>query len=123
VLRCLREVHRRQMPVDPSMNLELDLGFDSMERVELLASLEQSLGVKLPEDFGAEIFTVRDLIVRLQERATDVAGAAGARRQSWKEILSDEALRHDSAPEARFSGPVLSRIKHPFARMIYFFCR
>ncbi len=123
VLRCLREGHRRQMPVDPSMNLELDLGFDSMERVELLASLEQSLGVQLPEDFGAEIFTVRDLIVRLKERATDVAGVAGARRQSWKEILSDETLRHEGALDVRFSGPVLSRIKHLCVRMIYFFCR
>jgi len=57
-------------------HLELDLGFDSMERVEMMASLEQRLGLQLPEHFGAEVYTLRDLIVRLEEQAG--AGAAEA---------------------------------------------
>jgi long-chain acyl-CoA synthetase len=45
----------------PDANLELDLGFDSMERVELLADLEERFGVKVLPAVAAEIFTVRHL--------------------------------------------------------------
>ncbi len=90
VLRCLCDTYGRKPPVEASMNLELDLGFDSMERVELLASLEQSLNLKLPDDFGMETFTVRDLIGQLaHQTGEDLATAAG--RQSWGAILSGEA--------------------------------
>src|SRR5690606_15847507 len=34
----------------PASNLELDLGLDSMERVELLTELEQEFGVDVPEE-------------------------------------------------------------------------
>ena len=68
VISCLRETYHRDVPIDPNMNLELDLGFDSMERVELLASLEQALSLQLPDDFGGEIHTVRDLITRLEQQ-------------------------------------------------------
>ena len=87
VINCLRETYHRDMPIDPNMNLELDLGFDSMERIELLASLEQVLNLQLPEDFGAEIHTVRDLITGLEQQAGIVPIAGTAARQSWKTIL------------------------------------
>ena len=60
VLRCLTVQYQRTDPADLGDNLELDLGFDSMERVELIASLEHLLGVGLPEETGAEIQSVRD---------------------------------------------------------------
>ena len=46
----------------PDANLELDLGLDSLERVELLAELEQRLATKLPQHTAAEILTVRQLV-------------------------------------------------------------
>ena len=73
------------------MNLELDLGFDSMERIELLTSLEEVLHLALPEDFGAEILTVRDLITGLEQQAGIVPTAGTASRQSWKTILARDS--------------------------------
>jgi len=116
VARCLGETYHRDAALSPSMNLELDLGFDSMEKVELLASLEQRLELRLPEDFGAEIFTLADLIRRLEQEAVAGTGAGAASRQSWETILAAGSTE-DSLP---VSGPVVSLVKYLLARLLYF---
>ncbi len=118
VVRCLRENYRREAPIDANSNLELDLGFDSMERVELLASLEQSLDLQLPEDFGSEIFTVRDLISRLEQQ-TGIAGRGGpAARQSWKSILSEESLKTEDL-RIPHAGRLASIVKFAILKSAY----
>jgi long-chain acyl-CoA synthetase len=122
VIHTLNETYHRRMPIDLGMNLELDLGFDSLERVELLASLEQSLNLRLPEDFGAEIYTVRDLIKRLQGQAVNAAAPASA-RQSWNEILSENLLKEAGEWHVRFSGAMLTLLKHAGLKLLYFIFR
>jgi long-chain acyl-CoA synthetase len=120
VLNCLRETYRRDMPIDLNMNLELDLGFDSMERIELLTNLEQVLNLQIPEDFGAEILTVRDLISGL-ERQTGIGASTGtAERQSWKTILSKESSSLEETAHSRISGPALSLFKFICLRILYY---
>jgi long-chain acyl-CoA synthetase len=119
VLSCLRETYHRDVPIELDMNLELDLGFDSMERVELLTSLEQLLGLELPESFGAETFTVRDLIRGLQQQAGAVATGGGAPRQSWRKILSAESLEREEVLKARFSGPLVTSFRYAAVKMLY----
>lgn len=122
VLRCLEQDYKRS-PVELDMNLELDLGFDSMERVELLASLEKSLDIDLPEDFGAEILTVRDLITGIDLQTSGGSGASSATRQSWKAILAPEALKEGGEWHVRFSGTVLNLLKYLGLKCIYLFSR
>jgi long-chain acyl-CoA synthetase len=55
--------------IRPSNNLELDLGLDSMQRVELLVALEQQLGGDLEESRLTEIYTVRQLVDTILESA------------------------------------------------------
>ena len=62
--RTVADVLRRDA-VAPDAHLELDLGLDSMERVELLTSLEQRVGVRIRSDQRAAIFTVRQLVEAL----------------------------------------------------------
>lgn len=119
VVNCLRETYRRDMPIDPNMNLELDLGFDSMERVELLASLEQTLNLELPDDFGAEILTVRDLIERLEQQAGVVTRAGAQERQSWTKILSQPAGDEEAA-QFHVSGPLVTAAKYILLKLIYY---
>lgn len=123
VLLCLREAHRRKVEIDPGMNLELDLGFDSMERVELLAGLERALNLKLPEDFGAGIHTVRDLIARLQERVEAAPGSPAAGRGTWSRILSAEALAGDEDARIAFAGRWLTVFKYSVLRLVYLLMR
>jgi long-chain acyl-CoA synthetase len=122
VLRCLRENYHRS-PVELDMNLELDLGFDSMERVEFLASLEHSLSITLPEDFGAEILTVRDLIARIDQQTGGGSGSATAARQSWKNILSKETLDEEGEWRVKFSGTALTLFKYLGLRVVYLLSR
>ncbi len=120
VLNCMRETYRRDMPIDLNMNLELDLGFDSMERIELLTSLEQVLSLELPEDFGAEILTVRDLISGLELQAGIGSATGTAARQSWRTILSRESLSREETAQFRLSGMALTLFKFICLRIIYY---
>jgi long-chain acyl-CoA synthetase len=91
VLACLSpfSVKKHMVPDD---NLEIDLGLDSLSRVELVVSLERTFGIGLPDSFGSEVFTVRDVTMKIQDLlASGLGQAAGAQvRLSWSEILRQE---------------------------------
>jgi long-chain acyl-CoA synthetase len=120
VLNCLRETYHRDMPIDPNMNLELDLGFDSMERIELLTTLEQVLNLELPEDFGADILTIRDLVFGLEQQTGIGSGTGTASRQSWKTILSRESGSLEETAQFHISGTALTLFKFFCMRIIYY---
>src|SRR5258708_32310020 len=62
-LAIVRESSRSELDaIHPSHNLELDLGLDSMQRVELLTALEQHLGGEVLESQRPELYSVRHLI-------------------------------------------------------------
>ncbi len=87
-------------------NIELDLGLDSLARVELVVNLEKSFGISLPDSFGSEVLTVKDIVLKIQElMAAGLAAVAGNVRLSWAEILGiepsedlKESLRLRSGP-------------------------
>jgi long-chain acyl-CoA synthetase len=64
------------------MSLELDLGFDSLARVELLALTESQLGVRIEEEKASRIYTLGELLDALNE-----ANAESNRGKTWKEML------------------------------------
>ena len=73
-LKILRESARSAPPtLRPTLNLELDLGLDSMQRVELLSHLEEELGGNVEESQLAEIYTVRDLLDAVLQSAASGA--------------------------------------------------
>lgn len=77
----------RPQAVHADANLELDLGLDSIERVELLAAIEQQLGVRLESEAIACAFTVRELA-----DATRSAGNARPTSADWQSILARTTL-------------------------------
>lgn len=86
VCRLVRSL--KQCPsIHPSMNLELDLGVSSLERVELLSSIEQAAGARIPEDAAARILTVADLVAAVESFARPAATAAAESAVSWSAIL------------------------------------
>ena len=68
-------------------NLELDLGLDSMERVELLTEIEQRFTVRIPEERAHQIFTVTQLIEAARDG--DQAGSGQSGDDSWSTMLRD----------------------------------
>jgi len=88
VLEYLREMGQKPA-VRLDDNLELDLGMDSLARVEMLVALEEMFGVKIPEEAAAECFTVREVVERLRTlRGAPLSPGAPSRRRGWGEILT-----------------------------------
>jgi long-chain acyl-CoA synthetase len=91
-LTIVRESARTPpLALRPAHNLELDLGLDSMQRVELLSRIEEQLGGNVPESQLAEIYTVRDLVDAVLQSAASGANAPATRPAfaGWKAILSE----------------------------------
>jgi long-chain acyl-CoA synthetase len=87
-IALIRESARAQKPVLPASNLELDLGFDSMERVELVVALEQKFGAEVDDSVISEVYTVRELVEAvLQARGAPGAGNRGA-GAGWDAVLA-----------------------------------
>ena len=70
-------------------HLEIDLGIDSLGRVELAMGCQDILKIEIPDVLMGEIFTVRELIVKLSEVVfSGVAGKKSKPVVSWKDLLN-----------------------------------
>jgi long-chain acyl-CoA synthetase len=108
----VREAARNPLDaIRPRHNLELDLGLDSMQRVELLTALEQQLGGDVPEAQLGEIYTVRDLVDAVLASAERGEGGATAAAPAWSTILSEPV----TDPE------VLALARHHLFTELFFF--
>ncbi len=93
----------RHDAIRPTDNLELDLGLDSMQRVELLTALEQQLGGEVPEAKLAEIYSVRDLVDTLLASANRGEGHTVAAAPPWSAILNEPVTDPEALALARHS--------------------
>ena len=75
--------------IRPNDNLELDLGLDSMRRVELLVALEHEHGGDVDESRLADIYTVRELIDAVRE---SIASGKSQAKQfaGWGDVLRED---------------------------------
>ena len=76
--------------IRPADNLELDLGLDSMQRVELLVALEEELGGDVEESRLAEIYSVRELVDAVRESAAGGKARSRAQFAGWKTVLKED---------------------------------
>jgi long-chain acyl-CoA synthetase len=122
IAQVIREAKPDVGRLDPAMNLELDLGFDSLGRVELQGLLESRLGSHISEEQATRIFTLGELIDAF-EAASKTDSVVG---QSWKDILNvpptDELHRHHVFDKRPFLNPlwlVLMRIVRFFLQIFF----
>jgi long-chain acyl-CoA synthetase len=121
VLAVIRERLGATARLHPDANLEIDLGFDSMARVELLTELERRCGVQLSPETMAGILTVRHLVAALPAGAADDRhdGKRSANVRAWSLLLRE--LPPDTDPilsgllePRRIAAPLM----HTAARLI-----
>jgi len=72
--------------ITPDMRLQMDLGIDSIGRVDLLQKLELQLNLTIPQEAEGKLFTVRDLMGVVESVRT--AGFSPAAKRRGKGILS-----------------------------------
>jgi len=63
----IKERYDQDVTVKDTDNLELDLGLDSLDRVEIWLGLEERFKINIPEDEAKKMLTVKDCI-RLVEK-------------------------------------------------------
>ena len=120
IFELLRQVKNPPL-INRSMNLELDLGFDSLGRVEFFSTVQENLGVQISDGAAAEIFTVEDLV----HLVVDLLGGKDVQgkevRQSWTEILN-QAFDEADAQKVReilVRRPVMETIFYLTAKLVH----
>ena len=100
LLELIREQVGADAPLAPDAHLELDLGLDSMERVELLVHVTGALQVHIPDEESQEIHTVGALVEACRSRLPD-GWEAAARVQAWERLLQDTPEDNEFLRELR----------------------
>ena len=89
--------------IQPRMNLEIDLGLDSLARAECFVNVEQSLGIQLKPDEAASVQTVGELarLANNKLRTGPVPDEPGRSKFSWREALAQPELQEQLPPEVK----------------------
>jgi long-chain acyl-CoA synthetase len=118
LLACLAPFSAKKH-IGPDDNLELDLGLDSLARVELVVSIERTFGMGLPDSFGSEVFTVKDAVRKIKELIAAGPIAAGhSVKMSWAEILGQEPPAELTGPLKLETGPICNAGRYLFSRSL-----
>ncbi len=73
-------------PIRPDSHLEIDLGLDSLDKVELLHFIEKSFGLSLDETALSRLLVFNDLISHIDRAKSRVAET---RTGGWSEVLAE----------------------------------
>src|SRR6201987_4509908 len=87
--------------IRPADNLELDLGFDSMQRVELVVAVEKERGGDVEESQLADIYPVRDRVNPVLESAASGKTISRAQFAGWNAVLRENPEDPDVLDLAR----------------------
>ena len=93
VLECLEEQSGLDRAIAPSDSLELDLGIDSLGRIELSSWLKEAFNVDIRNEDFSRAFIVRDLIFEMEDALRRAKGIPLQERgitlgpDYWKELL------------------------------------
>ena len=109
--------YAKSRSIVPEAHLDLDLGLESLDRMEMLAELQQARGVRLDDDIAGRVHTVAELLRALQEaqQSGEAGGtAAPAGGVGWERLLSvtppgiDRSLRRRPLLELGMFGALRS---------------
>jgi long-chain acyl-CoA synthetase len=108
----------------PQMNLEIDLGLDSLARAEVFASLEQVFGVEFDSEQATAALTAQE-VVNLIEKTANLENFKGDLEANfnWGKIVREA---DDDIPEVRNvlkNRPVFSFIGFLILKVAYLFCK
>lgn len=116
VVSAVRQNAKDAGVVHPDMNLEIDLGLDSLARAETFAALEYAFSTEFEGDEAAKALTVRDAIALIESHVgSDASLAQASTDLNWSRIVKEV---DEDLPEIRpilESQPFFAR----FAFVVY----
>jgi len=87
VISLIRAQKEIDGEIHPDMNLEIDLGLDSLSRAEIIAGIQLKLGIEMTGEDAAGLLTVREVITFIDSRVNAEAISDSSGAVSWSEIL------------------------------------
>lgn len=104
---------QKEISVYPNDHLEIDLGLDSLDKVNLQVFLEQTFGVKMNEKEILSFPNVLKLAENIQERKTKLAVEA----IDWGKILREEI--NVKLPESWFTHNLMKHLAKIFLKFYF----
>ncbi|MET0752468.1 MAG: AMP-binding protein [Pyrinomonadaceae bacterium] len=110
--------------VHPQMNLEIDLGLDSLSRAEIFAALEQAFGIEFEAEEAAQALTVADAINLVQKHAGKTDSATEISTElNWSKIVKEtDEIIPEVEPILR-ERPIFIGFAYGVYRIFNFFCK
>ena len=118
-LQIIGEAARTKGAIHPDANIELALGLDSMERVELLTRLQHLLGTQVPEEVSQKIYTVRELVEAVRPREGALAGGAAPAGDAWSRLLAAAPEDDPHVAGILKPKPVATALLFVLAKLLY----
>ena len=93
LIKCIQDALDVKGQIHLNDSIELDLGVDSLGRVELVLAIERCFNITFPEEMVAgEIFTIKDILLKVEELLVSAQGSRlkverGKKAISWSDIL------------------------------------
>lgn len=118
-IKVIAQAAKEKRPIHPSDNLELELGLDSMERVELVVALENALQAQADPNMISEVYTVRELI----EAVIAGRGATPGRlKAGWDEVFKREST-DPGVTDILEPRPIATRLWYAFGCCVSAMCK
>lgn len=98
IITVLTEETNPLKPIHPDDHLEIDLGMESLGRIELMMHLEKIFNIKIPNETVIKVASVRDLINEIEHlmleqkhlAITTSANKPQSEESLWQQILATE---------------------------------
>ncbi|HEX9959403.1 MAG TPA: AMP-binding protein, partial [Pyrinomonadaceae bacterium] len=102
--------------IHPAMNLEIDLGLDSLSRAEVFAALEQAFGIEFDGDEAAKALNVRDVVALVRKHAGEAETTTDiSAKLNWSKIVTETGTDLPEVRDVLRHRPIFS----PFAWSVY----
>ncbi|MEO7672717.1 MAG: 1-acyl-sn-glycerol-3-phosphate acyltransferase, partial [Pyrinomonadaceae bacterium] len=110
--------------VHPSMNLEIDLGLDSLSRAEVFAALEQAFNTDFDGDEAAQALTVGDTINLVQKHVGETETAVDVSANlNWGKIVRDSEPDFPEVQGILQDRPIFTAFAFAFYKCLNLFSR
>jgi long-chain acyl-CoA synthetase len=126
--RAVAAAIKQQSPeatiIHAQMNLELDLGLDSLARAECIVSVERAIGAEFAPEAQAAALTVGEVIALAQSVSPDGCVAKQKTSQlNWREILASGPSDDSDLQPILKRKPVTVVVAYALLRLIYLAAR
>ena len=128
IAEAIKQHAPKATAIHPGMNLEIDLGLDSLARTECIAGIEQTLGIEFNSEEVSRAQTVGELIKLANSITGDKElptkeGASEKREFAWHDALDSASADSAEEESLRKRKPVTVFFAYLILRLIYIAAR